>query len=50
MRFYFVLAVVAALAVSISATEEATCPIACIYDKDCAGCGPDSACVASTCD
>ncbi|KIK40975.1 hypothetical protein CY34DRAFT_806643 [Suillus luteus UH-Slu-Lm8-n1] len=40
MRFSFVLAVVAALAVSISATEEATCPIVCIYDKDCAGCGP----------
>ncbi|KAG2750232.1 hypothetical protein P692DRAFT_20832023 [Suillus brevipes Sb2] len=45
MRFSFVLAVVAALAVSISATEETTCAVVCVYDRDCSGC-IDSSCVS----
>ncbi|KIK46937.1 hypothetical protein CY34DRAFT_799929 [Suillus luteus UH-Slu-Lm8-n1] len=55
MRLSLVLAVVAALAVSISATEEIACAVVCVYDRDCAGCddsayrslqcAPDSVCV-----
>ncbi|KAG1775428.1 hypothetical protein EV702DRAFT_1118711 [Suillus placidus] len=39
MRFSFVLAVVAALTVSISASEASTekCPVLCLTDRDCKG-------------